>query len=469
MLNLHPAPPTLQPPNLPNHQQRLPSQQPMDLVHITGIPAGNNAATATATPIVAVPVDRRPSEEPVMIPISSTSPALGREAAALSLDDRGCGTGEAGGGYGTVLDYRDPRRGCRPLSQWSSYLLGGPPPVACAPWAESLRLRDREPSFGGLPAGALSNGEQLLAPPGPADVRGGYQHGRPYSWPAPPALSTSGGGGRYQEARSIPLAALAPGYGRDALSARIQERGAVGVDAPPPTVGTRDPYRHAPAPSSSAAEAAVEMTRPSPPPSWDDAGSRGRGGEEEARPRGGGLASPGHGGSRWRSAGDRRSGSDGVGEYTALDHERGLYGINQPQRDSPPRYQYQPRSSQPRDQPERSRLSQLRPQFPPAGTAVTPPRLGPGDDGISDPGSFDVGVRRSRFLSATDSARPALPGQAEAVATVGDEAAGGRKVFTFGESGVDLAGGGGGGDGAGAGGTDGGAGVPRGKHTERRR
>ena len=511
----------------------------MGLAHLAGTAAGSPAANAD--PIVAVPLDRRPSEEPVMIPISSSSAALDREttaaaAAAASWNEdndgdgggAGAGAGGSGFGFGTVFDYRDHRKAGWSQPRWGSYRSAG---HASLSWAEgstargsgSSVLRDGfgvgstdasgggskggggggnggapgpppsgwpvlqqpaqeeppyhhqqppvfDPTGGKRTKGGLAGGGCEFPAPGSGHTRGGYAHGATPSWtaaapPTPSAAAASGVDGygdRYRETGSLPATLPSPdGYAAAdgatlLLSPPIQERGGVAVDAPFPSAGARDTQWRSYTPSSSAAaEAAVGMTRRSPPRSWGT-GPVGRSGGG-----GGGLASLGLGGTRWRGVGVGMGsgcgdgGSDGVREYTGGDvppnNEREVFRDDREQLVPPPRGPYHQRlPSRPQEELlAQDRRSPLCSTFSPgAGTTVTPPRLGGG--GGSDRGSHDA-APRPPFTVVSDTTRPTLPGLTQAVATAGDQPGAGRKVSAFGAIEVDLTGAGGGGGGGGGG------------------
>eukprot|EP00903_Cladosiphon_okamuranus_P020067 g18433.t1 len=256
-----------QPSILPsNYQQRRPS--PWQTVDLT---------TVTNEAVIAVPVDRTPSEDHVMILVPSSSLALdGEVIASLSPpaswyeDVDGAVEADAGAGadgFETVPEYRDHRKVGRPQYHWASYRRGGGSTGALpyAPWEEGSKARDSDRSLlggggsgkggeggdrgaarvaGGKPSaderfyhqrssasapaatdkrtGALAGGGGggiagfvEFPAPGPTDARGGYPHGAP-SWASePPPLGDSGGGGElYRDTVTLPLlSTLGSGYG----------------------------------------------------------------------------------------------------------------------------------------------------------------------------------------------------------------------------------------------------------------
>ena len=164
----------------PQSQQQRPSWQSVDLARLTRVTAAGTVAgalPAAAVSIAAVPLERRPSEGPVMVRSSSSSP-LSREAAAAAAAaaaasrhaDTGGGGGrgaaDAGGLGGHAHEsHRDHRRGSRSSqSQWSSYpgarrpLNGSGGHHAHAPWAEGSRTRDRGSFLDGGVSSGQSNG-----------------------------------------------------------------------------------------------------------------------------------------------------------------------------------------------------------------------------------------------------------------------------------------------------------------------
>lgn len=101
-----------------------------------------------------------------MIPISSSSPAVDREAAAAAAaaaaatsryDRMSCGGGEVGG-YGRVFDYRDHRRVGHSPPHWSHGIGGGATRAARAPWAEGVGSRDARSSLSGAGSAGCAKG-----------------------------------------------------------------------------------------------------------------------------------------------------------------------------------------------------------------------------------------------------------------------------------------------------------------------
>lgn len=377
------------------------------------------------------------------------------------------------GGAGPVHDYRDHRRASPCQSQWSSYPGAGPPLTGDMAMAEGFGGQYGASLLGGggdnESSGADKDGEgggQSAPPPGwrvPSTDQTSYQQlhpsmsartratrmrhpaggggvagidDLPATWKVDVGIgylhdtfsAGGGGGGRHRETRSLPstLAPLQGGeYGRATLSPSMDGRGAAGIDATLPSLGVRDPHRQS---HAAAVERALAMARLSPPPSWD-LESGGRSGVA-ARPSqvGGGLASFGLGGNQCSGTGNR---TGGPGAYTDFDYDLELCHDDQLQGGSPVRDQHHRQSSQPQSHQQQDHDSQLTSVFSSAGTAVAPSRFGRGG---SDLRPYSAGLR-PRFQGVAGSARPSysFPELVEAVAAVGDQAAGGPTTFTFGE------------------------------------
>lgn len=470
------SPPPRHLPTRPNHQRSTwPSTS---LARLAGVTVGGNASITTAAkPVATLPLSRRSSDVPVVIPaLSSPLPAGGAAAAAAAstprYTDGGSGGGEgvvaAGGSGRGVHDYPERRRASPSQGGWSHYpgtaaSLGTYTPRAAESWtgrdggAASL-LGGAETAggsgaemIGGMNARgdalpqwrAHSAGDQVFrrhpsmstAPAGAEQMRDSARSGAgagagdlPVTWPLDEVggyrrstLSASGRG-RYQEAGTLPqVAARLPAgrYGGEYSRPPFEDRGVAGTDA-------RNQRWRSHTPASSAEAAAVTATL-HPLPSWDLGKGGQGGGETKPRQQGGGSAQVGLGGSHWSAgAGDHGGGARSPARaYADADLQRELFYDDRRFRHSPLRDQCCPRSSQPKGYQHREQLVKLRPTFPPVGTTITPSL---GRRGGSDPGLHST-ASGPRFSIA--SVNPSA-GLVRAVATVGDKASGGGGGVSFG-------------------------------------